>query len=580
MISPAITADMRKALEEQMREAHPQRPVALPSLSSLYAERLALAKRLLSREYEGLRFYEPASYLAEQFHACNAVWRLADGGNRSTKSFSASAENSRAMTGTDPYDKYDKTNGYALFVGLERKNLSQIYRSMFCEGAFKIIQDEHTGLYRTVRWDRNHPNRLQEYDEAYREKWKDAPPLIPPRMVAHISFDLPEVPRTIRLNNGWHSLWQSAAGDPELGSHYSFVRFDEEMPSTEFYTEAHRGLTRLHETIKHRPKGIWSATSQVSNVDLGELRDKALAEPESDFVRQFVFLIEDNPYFTPEARAEFLQGLREEERATRYHGIPASHVRRIYGTYNPMGDSENGSGHGCEPFEIDPRVFARYVILDPAINHCTTLFIAIDPDEQYLTVYDGFDVTGMTAREWAAKVKERQNGVKFEARVIDQQMGSCKLQGREIHTVAHEYSEALKELDVQFRRLGQMEGFIPGSNDVDARTLALQSKMEVRGSGAFAGTSELRVMRGILPELDKQIRRAQTDPKNPTKRLKNLKVPQDFLDDLEYAAAGSLSYFTPEVEEIVEEKKITAFDVFVSKQSKRREQRRREYALR
>jgi hypothetical protein len=282
-----------------------------------------------------------------------------------------------------------------------------------------------------------------------------------------------------------------------------------------------------------------------------------------------VFLIEANPYFTPEARAQFRMGLREDEIQTRYDGIPASQVRRIYPTYNPMGDSANGSGHGCEPFEIDPREYARYVVLDPAINHCTTLFVAIDPDEQYLTVYDGFEASGMTPREWAAQVKQRQNGVKFEARVVDQQMGSTRVQDNDMTTVAYKYSDALKELDVQFRRLGPMEGFFRGSNDVDARTLTLQSYMEVRGSGPFAGTSKLRVMRGMFPDLDKQIRRAQTDPKNPTKRLKNPKVPQDWLDVAEYAAAGNLAYFTPEAEEVVVEKKLNAYEVLKARKARR-----------
>ena len=38
------------------------------------------------------------------------------------------------------------------------------------EGAFRVIRDEHTKLWRTMRWDRDDPTRLQAYDEAYREK--------------------------------------------------------------------------------------------------------------------------------------------------------------------------------------------------------------------------------------------------------------------------------------------------------------------------------------------------------------------------------------------------------------------------
>ncbi len=549
------------------RKPTPQVPVASNLIA---AARRRLIKQLLKREFEGLRFYE-ALPLALLFHACNAQWRLLDGSNRAGKTLAAAIEDARVLCGCDPYDKYPKHNGLALFVGLERKHLTLMYRTMFLPGAIKIIPDEDTKLYRSVRYDRNNPTQLQEYDLAYREKWKDAPPLVPPRMVKRTTFEMHEVPRSIEMRNGWRSIWQSAAGKPPQGDHINHGHFDEEMPDAEFYKETHRGLTRNQsESIQHRPKGIWSATSQVANIELAELRDRADADPESDLARRFVFTIENNPYFSPEARKEFFDGLSEEDRETRYRGIPATQVRRLYATYNPMGDSDNGSGHGCEPFEIDPKVFCRYVIVDPALNHCATLFVAIDSEEKYLTVYDGFELPkGSTGRDWAAEVKKRQQGVKFEYPVIDQQMGREGLIARETTTVAKEYAASLKEAGVQFRQRGRLEGFFPGSNDVCARVETLRSLMEVRGDGPFEGTCRLRVMRGIVPELDKQLRRAQTDPKNPEKPYKNPRVPQDFRDTLEYAAAANLGYHPPQVEE-KEDEKPNPYQLFL-----RREQRRK-----
>ena len=554
-------------------KVHPPMRDELSEAISRERYKRSLAIRLLRIRTEGLRLYEPLP-LAERFHACNAIWRLVGESNRAGKSLACYVEDARALTGQDPYDKFPKYNGYALFVGLKSDHIAQMYRGMFREGLFKIIKDEHTKLWRAVRYDRDKPNQLQEYDEAYRETWKDAPPLIPPRMIPKHGIDwetTQEIPRRIRLDNGWRSLWISALGSPEQGTHINLAHFDEEMPNPEFYKEVHRGLMRSYETKKQRPKATWSATSQIANVELADLRDKANADPESDFVQRFTFLVENNPYFAAEDRQFFKDGLSEEDQLTRYHGIPASQVRRIYPTYNPMGDAENGTGHGCEPFPIDPNEYTRYIFLDPSISHCATLLVAIDKLEQYFTIYDGFDIQGATARMWASEIKQRENGVKFECCFIDSRMGKEGLAGREKTTVAEEYYKAIKEFGIQLRQFGPFNGFFPACDDREARIAALISAMEIRGSKPFEGTCRLRIMRGVVPELDKQVRRAQTDPKNPKKWLKNPKIPADFLEDLEYAAAAQLSYVEPE--KLTVEKEPTVYDRFIEKQKlrKRRE---------
>jgi hypothetical protein len=539
-----FTPEQWQEVEARLQTA---KPASAPTPSnSIQHERLLLVKQLLAREYEALNLYEPLP-MAEQFHKCNSLWRLADGGNRASKTLTCCVEDARALTGQDPYRKYPTKNGRAIFVGLKLTHIALLYRALFEPGAFKLIKDEHTKLYRSVRYDRNDPRSLQPYDLAFREKWIDAPPLIPKRFYYKPAWEdvRQRIPKTIRFKNGWHTLWLSALGDPEQGEHYNLVHFDEEMPNPEFYTEAHRGLTRLHETIAQRPKGIWSATSQVANIELAELRAKAKQDPDSDFVQHFVFLIEDNPYFLSEARQEFQDGLSEEDKLTRYHGIPASEVRRIYPTFKPEGDSALGTGHGCDAFEIDPAIFTRYIITDPSVRHCATLLVAIDPATQYLTVYDAFDINQATARLWAEEIRKRQNGFLFEAAVLDKQMGSQSTMGRENTTVAREYWEALKEAGVEVRRKGDLQGFIPSCNDVEARTHALIKTLEVRGYGEHLGTSRLRIMRGLTPELRKQVQRQQTDPRNPKKRLHDKRFPYDFCDDLEYAAAADLPYHTP-----------------------------------
>ena len=518
-----------------------------------------LIRKLLALRAEGLALYRPLPE-GEAFHACGAKWRLAEGSNRSTKTTSGAGELARAACGCDPYDKYPKHNGVALVVGLKQDNIAMIWRKVGHQGAFKIIKDEHTKLWRAVRPDPNDPLHLDPYDMAYREKWRDAPPLIPPRMIAAIAYDdkAKGVPRTVTLTTGWRLEFRPSGSRPDQGDHYNLVWNDEEMENVQWYYEEARGLTGLDESPKHTPKGIWTATSQVANHEFAELRDRA--EKGSEQVKRFIFLIDNNPYVPDQEKLAFLESLPEDERQTRYYGKPALFGRRVYPMYSPMGV------HGCDPFEI-PSTWARYFIVDPSFQHCATLFIAIDPDEQHAFVYDGFDLRNSDAATWAAEVVRRQGAICFEAAVMDQRMGRQHPAGAGLN-VAEQFFAAFVSAGGKVRTLGPLAGFFPGSDDVPAREEALRSWMAIRGEGPFSGTPKIQVMRGRAPvELDKQIRMAHYDIKKPDKRAEMI---DDLLDCLEYAAAFNPSYHEPEP--LVVDREPTPAEML---RDKRRRQRQR-----
>lgn len=524
----------------------PQRPPRQPSRSTWEAERRELFKRKLALEMEAIRLYEPVP-LGDVLHRCMTQWIVADGSNRACKSVSCCGEVAYALTGCHPHGKYVKRDGLAWFVGLKEKHLILMYDNLFREGAFRVIRDEHTKLWRTMRWDRNEPTRLQEYDEAYREKSRPAPPFIPRRMVSVESMadKAKGVPGVHVLTNGWKIIWSPGGGEPEQGQHWHLVWFDEEMTNPEFYKEAHRGLTKLaHETEKQKPRGLWSATSQVSNPELAELREKADRDPESTFVRRFTFSIRDNPYISEADRQSFKEGLSEDDVATRYEGIPASTYRRIYPSYNPMGT------HGVEPFDI-PDDWCIWAVTDPGRIRCATIFDAIDPDQAFHTVYDGFEVKHGDAHEWARSMKahETKMGRKFHGIIMDQQRGRQTLDSLYSQTVAEQYWTALLQAGVVPVSRGNvkgMGGFWPGLNNVEARERAMLNMLTVRIDGPFEGTSKFRVVRGAVPLLDKQFRQAHTDPKNPEKRYKDKSQPSDWIECGEYLAAFNPSYHLPE----------------------------------
>jgi hypothetical protein len=497
---------------------------------------LTVLARLAALDAESLLLYRPLPEAA-RFHASTAKIRLGEGSNRSSKTMALVVELVRALMGIDPYGKYPPRNGVAMLVGLKEDNIALLWRRIAEPDCFKLVRDEHTKLLRAVRPDPNDPLHLDPYDLAYQEKWQDAPPLLPSRVLPPHSIAWSDfgkgVPRTVKIpSTGWRLELRPSGSRPDQGDHYNLACNDEEMEKTGWYSEEIRGLAGTHESPEHSPKLIWNGTSQVANPDFAEMRDKAMSGVPG--YERFVFLIKDNPYISDIEKLALYNGWPESERDTRWHGIPAIIARRIYGNYEPMGM------HGCEPFDLDDE-WTRYAIVDPGTDMCATLLMAIDPDEQHAWVYGGFILRNASAVQWAYKLKEWERGIKFEAVYLDSRAGSQRsLNAAE--TTAKRFWDAMETAEVEPRTYGSLQGFFPGNPDVEARTMALRGWLEPRPDGPFAGLPTLQVMKGVLPELDKQIKEAISDRKNPAKRAKIEGHPCDILDCIEYAASGHLRY--------------------------------------
>jgi hypothetical protein len=561
-----VTVDPSEITEEMLAEAlKPPRRVQRPARSakSIYSSKVRrLAQKLERLKMEALRLAVPLPH-AVPFHESRKQIRLLDGSNQSAKTFHMLLEMARAVCGCDPYEKYPKTNGRAIICGYDGDHLADpIFLKLFEEGEFKIIEDEHTGEWRAVRPDPNNPKRIDPYDAAYEEKWRDAPPFIPPRMVQTIAWDQKNknVPRVVKLVNGWKMLFRSSGSRPPRGRQVHLILIDEDIQHPQAWVP--EMIPRL---LRFQGRMIWAATPQEGGIELYELREKADAG--SPHIESFTMLIEDNPFMSDEQREFFLSALTsEDEIAVRYYGHYGIVGRRIYPTYDPMGI------HGVEPFAIPANLWARYVTLDPARRIAATVLGAVDPEEKHHYIYDAFEVLNADAATWAAKIAERQGGFRYDAFIIDQQMGQQTHAGKnENKNVARQYWEALQDAGVYPRRVGPLEGFFPGSNDIPAREKALQAWMGLRETGPFADTPVLQVMRGVSPKLDRQIKNAQTKKDDPDKRLK---LQEDLVESLEYFAAFNPGYHRPIPVNVESTPNLTVFDRFQEKQRRKRSQRR------
>jgi hypothetical protein len=190
------------------------------------------------RTPDAITLVQPLPAAADMYKS-DHMWVIADGSNRSGKTMAAAIEVAYAILGKHPIKgKYPKTGGNALFVGRDGDHLAKPMAAKLLEpGQFKVIPDEQTGRLRSVRPHPKFPKRLDDYDLAYKEKWQDAPPLIPDCKIANISWNDrgKGIPRVMRLKNGWQILWRSSKGDPPQGDEYNLVWMDEHIVNEMFY---------------------------------------------------------------------------------------------------------------------------------------------------------------------------------------------------------------------------------------------------------------------------------------------------------------------------------------------------------
>jgi len=556
-----VATEWTKLLDEIPGAAPTPPPRAGPSPLRVLkiAEARAIAARIAQRQRDGLAVYRPLPEI-KGFHKSTAHWRLVVGSNRAGKTLGVAAEIARAVCGCDPYDKYPKKNGRILVVGKDVEHLGNpMWHLLASPGAFSTIRDGVTGKMRALQTRSDDPTQLRPTDLARKSEWRPSEPLIPSRMIQDIAWEERKraIPRKVMLTNGWELWFRSGGSDPPRGIQLDLVWFDEEFDNQQFYAESNARL------VDRSGVGIWSATPDVSTPQLAELYERSQQTGQN--IESFLIQISDNPFLTPDAKEEFRKSLTsEEELEVKFYGRFSLFGRRVYSCYRPDGE------HGCEPFDIPPE-WARYVFLDPGRQRAGTVFAAIDPDEEHVWIYDAFPLRNSNANRWAEMVAARQGKVKFEAFVIDKRFGRQGRAGQDDRSVAEQYYQALKDVNVEPRVMGPLAGFFAGSDNIMFREEALLDWMRVREVGPFAGSANLRVFRNVCPELHKEIKEAYYDRKNPDKRVK-LRL-SDLIEALEYGASVDPRYERPE--KVPEPAKNPAERAWKKKQEKKTRKRAR-----
>jgi hypothetical protein len=450
-----------------------------------------LQTELAERRIEALRLYRPMAK-QDEFHACMASERIVLGGNRGGKSLATFVEDARAVTGCDPYDKYPKENGNLVIIGRNWQHIGMVvYPMLFKAGAFRIIKDEVTGQWRAY---------MPGKDDARKKESKPAPPLIPPRMIKDMAWVQKNAGylNKAELVNGWTIYCFSSEGEPAQGFQADLVHIDEDINNERFVGEMQARLA------DRKGRFVWSAMPHSKNDALLGLCERAEKEEESGnpkaLIKKFTLRFLDNEHIDPEEKKKNIErwsALGVDELRMRAEGEFTTESTLMYPSFNqavhvmPRTDLPDGRV---------PADWTRYVAIDPGHAVMASLFAAVPPDEKFLLIYDELYIRNCNALIWGEHFEQKCAGQNFRAFIMDMHGGALRDLGS--GRLPHElYTEELKKRGIRTQATGV--SFIPGSDDIPARTALVRQMLHIRGDG----TTRLKVLEGACPNLLREIKR-------------------------------------------------------------------------
>ena len=446
---------------------------------------------LSERRLEALRLYVPMPR-QDEIHKCMASERIVIGGNRAGKSLCVAVEAARAVTGQDPYGKYPKEDGTLVIVGRNWQHIGMvIYKLLFRPDAFKIIKDEQTGQWRAFRYGE---------DDHRKHLAKPAPPLIPPRMIKEMSWVQKNAHylNKAELTNGWTIYCFSSEGEPPQGFKTDFCWIDEDLTNENWVGEMQARLA------DRKGRFVWSAMPHSKNDALIGLCERAeKAEEKGDknpIIKKFVLRFLDNAAIDDEEKRKNVErwsALGMDELRMRAEGEFTTESTLMYPTFN-------ASVHMMQRSELPdgqiPSDWTRYVGIDPGHAVMATLFLAIPPDEKFWLIYDELYIRNCNALIWGEQFCAKAMEQNIYTGIMDMHGGALRDLGS--GRLPHElYSEELKKRKFRFQLTNTQ--FIPGSDDIQARTALVRQALHIKGDG----TTKLKFLEGGCPNLLREIKR-------------------------------------------------------------------------
>lgn len=471
-----------------------------------------------TRKVEALKLYEPTPF-QQRFHECLLKERLIQAGNQVGKSLAAFAEDARAVTGQDPYNKYPKENGILAIVGLDQEHIGKVvHKYLFKPGAFQIIRDKWTKQWRVYKpWD--------VVDSTRAEEARPAPPLIPHRFIRGgyskgIAWDQKKsgIFSQVDLINGWVIYAFSSKGEPAAGFQADLVHIDEDIARPDWYDEMIARLTM------RRGRLIWSALPLSKNDALVNLVDrcakdkiKEANEAADDTIpaekkfksstEVFRATIWDNPFMPDEERERNVsrwKATSDDEYRKRALGHLVTDSYLMYPTFDVgihEAETDRDGAHEVQKVlaarkGVPPEDWCRYATTDPGHTVCASLFFAVPPPAlgDFVICYDESYIERCDAVMFGEEFSKKTHEQTFEEFIIDAHGGRLReIGGGE--TPKQRYANQLRERGIASVRTGH--DFRGGSDDVKGRETILREWLSIRRDG----TPKLLVVTKKCPNL-------------------------------------------------------------------------------
>lgn len=452
-------------------------------------QRKRLKIEQLRRECEALRLYEPLPHQVA-FHQSTIQTLVMQKGNQVGGTLAGAVEVARALTGTDPYNKYPKTDGIVACLGYGEKHIGKtFYPKLFKSGAFDIIKDKASGKWRTYRpWVEAEGGDLEREAEK-----KPAPPLIPQRFVKEIAWEKrsERIFSVVRLTTGWE-LWAfNSAGDPGQAQGFQCKLYwvDEDLATSGWISEI---LFRL---LKAQGYLRWTALPHGKNDEMLKLLDEAekqneSAKPTVKVLRVTTF---DNKYIGKETldnTVRTAKALGEDVYRQRILGdlnisstlMYPTFSRRVHDVMNVTETSSAAQKLLAERMGEPPDDWTRYVTIDPGYNICAIEFLAVPPPElgNQIFLYDECYLHEATAWHFGEAMALKCADNVFEAFILDMHGGRLRsIGGGELPV--DKYRDALRERGVSSLATGH--SFRYACDDRKRREEDMRTFLSIQRSG-------------------------------------------------------------------------------------------------
>lgn len=515
-----------------------------------------LSAEKAKRSIEALKLYEPMPW-QDAFHRTTAKEVLVRKAIQTGGSLAGFVEDARAVTNSDPYNKYPK-EGLLVCLGFGEKHIGRvIHKYLFRSGAFQIIRDLDTAEWRTFRpWSGVINDRLGDFGRE--SEARKAPPLIPPRLVESIAWERrrEHVFSYAKLKTGWEIYACNTAGDPGQAQGFlaDLVHIDEDTATEGWYAEMMSRLTSRNGKMR------WTAVPHSKNDEMMNLMERAEDEkgtenPQAVMVTVTMF---DNIYYPEESRkanAKIWLSQGEDVYKQRALGELPIGSRLMYPTFNTEihnAVKETDPRLAIQKILADnngipPADWTRYYAIDPGHTVCAVVCGATPPPAlgDFRVIYKEIYIRNCDANMFGdaldRQYKSENNTV--QAFIIDAHGASLREIGSGLHP-RKQYENQLKargikSVDTEF-------GFKDGCDDVKARENEVREWLRIRQDG----TTKLLIVVSQCPNLVREMKKF----KKKTTRMGGVEITLDegqrrgdthAIDCLEMMVASQMQYIKP-----------------------------------